>query len=191
MTQLTTNPYAPPECADQGMPPQKLENGEIWREGRYVVCPRDAHLPDRCVRCNKPAEDYSLLRKLSWHHGAWFLLILLNLLIYLIVALCIRKTAKVHVGLCRRHRRKRRLGLWLGYGGFMLSVGCIIVAITVEMGEMLPAIIGPAGILGLVLFLVVGIVMSQVTRPIKITRDQVWLSVGKRFAASLPTEDEL
>ena len=40
---------------------------------------KDGEFPDRCIKCNAPAEGYRLKKTLIWHPRAWFFLILLHL----------------------------------------------------------------------------------------------------------------
>jgi hypothetical protein len=56
------------------------------------------------------------LRKLSWHNPWLYLLILINILLYAIVALIVRKSAKASPGYCSHHKRARRNRLWLWFG---------------------------------------------------------------------------
>ena len=66
-----------------------------WRDGDLLVISEGAKLPDRCVKCNQPAEGYLLQRKLNWHEPTWYLLVIISPLLYIIVALIIRKKAIV------------------------------------------------------------------------------------------------
>jgi hypothetical protein len=187
MTQPATNPYAPPESTVTDRP---CGEQEIWREGKSVVSARDAHLPDRCVVCNEPAEDYWFLKKMSWHSPWLFLLLLANLLIYLIVALCVQKTARVRVALCPRHRARRQLGLWCGWLGLFASVACLVSpGLYAYPDDMTRDVVASMGLIGLVGFPIVALVMTQVVRPRRIDSDHVWLKVGKPFADSFATRD--
>lgn len=114
---MSSNPYLPPKAALE-----RRVAGEVWRDGKHVVVRAGAVLPPRCVKCNEPALQPMEPRKLSWHHPALFLLILVNILIYVVVALLARKRAEVTFGLCARHRLRRRVFLAIGWGGFALGV---------------------------------------------------------------------
>ena len=117
------NPYSAPKAkleaySDQG--------GALWREGKILVCRRDTAFPERCVKCNEPAQEPLSRFNLRWHHGAWYLLILLNLLLYVIVAMFVRKSAVLEVGLCAAHRRRRLLARVIGWGGLAAIVLCFV-----------------------------------------------------------------
>ena len=124
------NPYAAPEFSAQS--PSKFSGqafgspdaGGCWQDGNLLVLRKEAILPDRCIKCNLPANDYRLKRKLAWHPQVWYLTLLISPLLYIIVALCVRHTAKIEVGLCERHRTRRSRAItyaWLAIlGGITL-----------------------------------------------------------------------
>ncbi|HUY92595.1 MAG TPA: hypothetical protein VMV10_27900, partial [Pirellulales bacterium] len=77
------NPYAAPQH-EVVVDALLAEPGDgVWRDGAVLAMHKRAVLPDRCVKCNRPAGGGRLKRSLSWHHPAWFLLILISLWIYL------------------------------------------------------------------------------------------------------------
>jgi hypothetical protein len=98
----------------------------LWRSDRVLVMNKEATLPDRCVKCNAPAHGQRLKRQLYWHSPYLYLLVVINLLIYAIVALLVRKKARVEIGLCDAHRTKRRIAIALGWlmglGGFVTFI---------------------------------------------------------------------
>src|SRR5207249_3666533 len=119
-----------------------LGSGLLWRQNRQMILRSETPLPDRCVRCNAPANGYKLKRQLYWHPSAYYLLILISLLIYVIVAVIIRKKALIHVGLCDQHRAQRKwtiLGSWLAalLGVVLFVVGCIKSPIWILIGLVL------------------------------------------------------
>jgi hypothetical protein len=77
------------------------------------------------LRCGQAASGYRLSRRLGWHEPLLYLLAL-QPLIYLVVALAVRKQAHVSLPLCGRHRRLRRLGLTVSWALIPAGiVGCI------------------------------------------------------------------
>ena len=119
---MTDNPFAAPsvEVDPRSRAPGSL--GRVWREGKLLMLDRDAMLPPRCVKCNAPEAGRKRLA-LSWHPPWVFLLILGGLLVYVIVALIVRKSAKLEVGLCDAHRRRRRSFMLLGTALLLLGIG--------------------------------------------------------------------
>lgn len=98
----------------------------LWRSGRVLVMGQGATLPDRCVKCNAPAHGQRLARKLYWHNPYLYLLILASILIYAIVAIIVRKKARVEIGICDSHRSQRRLAIGLGW---LLGLGGLVLFI--------------------------------------------------------------
>ncbi len=147
---------------------------------------KDAELPDRCVKCNAPANGYRLKRNLSWHPPVWYFLILISLLVYIIVALVIRHTAKIQVGLCEEHRRQRRWAIALGWIGSLAGIGLIAFSASLQDTQWFP--IGLVlGLLFFFGFLIYGISVSQVVAPKKIDKRFVWLKkVSPDLLAKLP-----
>jgi hypothetical protein len=64
------NSYAAPLTS--GVPDAEIvqATGGTWREGKTLVMWKEAVLPDRCIRCNAPANGRRLIRKLNWHEPA-------------------------------------------------------------------------------------------------------------------------
>jgi hypothetical protein len=123
----TFNPYAPPQSHN----PYAPETGDIFRQKMLLIIPRDSApcLPcDTCVKCGRPAVK-SLKRRLFWHSPGYYLLILLNLLLYLIVALIVRKQLRVTLGLCGIHSAVRRRWILSAWVSFFASIGLFVMAI--------------------------------------------------------------
>ncbi|MEA3192352.1 MAG: hypothetical protein QOD26_685 [Betaproteobacteria bacterium] len=103
---------------------------------------RAAALPDRCVICNEPAHSGRVKRKLYWTPTAWrvwtlaivvvvialgmwvlrpLLMAFWPLVIVLVVVnMFIRKSLKLELGICPRHRRRRNILRGL-------SVACLLL----------------------------------------------------------------
>lgn len=143
---------------------------------------KGAALPDRCIKCNEPAYGLRLKRKLTWHHPAIYLLIFVAVLIYLIVALILRKRATVEVGLCERHQAKRRRNVLITWLLVLLGVAGFIMAVVAEDGRYLLA--GAILLLGAIIY---GLIAVRVVVPSKIDDKFVWLrGVNKNYLNQLP-----
>src|SRR6185503_10665153 len=156
---------------------------EVWRDRKTLVMVHEADLPDRCVKCNEPADLPSKPRRVYWHHWAVYLVILLNIVIYAIVALIVRKKAVVAPGLCTRHKTRRAVALTVGWVGFAGSFALMFAGFS--------ASIDPAfGLLGLLLLLVamIGLVIAgRIVYATRIDDDYVYLKGCKpAFLDSLP-----
>lgn len=161
----------------------QLGDGGAWRDKRTLVMGPRAILPDRCVKCNAPTHGEKLKRQLYWHSPWIYLTILLNLLIYLIIALVVRKQAKIEVGLCAQHRTKRWMHIAIAWG-LMLGGGA---GITVGVNNLNPGPFVGFGILAIVVGIFWGVFGSRVVYARSI--DTQWIRLGgagQPFLESLP-----
>lgn len=81
--------------------------GSAYRDGKILVVPTGASLPPMCVKCGQPVSGQYLNKNFSWHPSWVYLLILIGLLFYIILALVLRKTARVAIPFCHEHRSRR------------------------------------------------------------------------------------
>lgn len=174
---VTEDGYVLPPPPSVGLP-----SGGLWRDESTLVMEKNATLPDRCVKCNEPAMGVRLKRKLSWHHPILYILIFGGLVFYLIIALIVRKTATLDVGVCARHLKKRRQGIVISW---LLIIGGIVgffAALSLNEGGL--------ALLGMVLFLggvIYGIVAARLVAPSKIDDRLVWLrGLNKDYLSDLP-----
>ncbi|MCK6575244.1 hypothetical protein L6V77_29610 [Myxococcota bacterium] len=86
----------------------------VWRDGPNVVIAPQARLPARCVKTNAPV-DVVLEHKLTWLSPWWCLTILFSPVVYLIVAMAVRRDAIVYVGLSRAALRRRRVAIAIAW----------------------------------------------------------------------------
>jgi hypothetical protein len=110
--------------ADGYVMPPPPSMGGVWRDEKTLVMTRDAQLPDQCVKCNAPAHGFKLKRKLSWHHPALYVVILVAWIIYLVLAMALSKRATVFFGLCPEHIKRRKTFLLIGWT--MFAIGLIV-----------------------------------------------------------------
>jgi hypothetical protein len=175
------NPYAPPKSIIE---PARLDSlGRCWRKGNLLFMEQGAALPCRCVKCNAPVTTPIKARKIYWHAPGWFLLILVNLLIYAIVALAIRKKATIAPGLCPKHASRRNAWMafgWLGsLGGLFLGMWGLIS----QHGDFIG--------IGFLLFfvaLIAGLIGARIVTPTRIDPQLITLKgCGREFLDSLPS----
>ena len=176
------NPYAPSSATLTARKVTAPSEG-VRRDGKWVVVPRDTDLPHRCVKCNAAPHEPTKKRTLYWHHPAVYLVILLNIVIYVIVAMAVRKNVKLSPALCATHKSKRRkaiLGAWLGV---ITSIALpILFADNQSFGVWL--------LISIVLFLgsaIAGIVRSRILYAKKIDASEGRFGgAGREFLESLP-----
>jgi hypothetical protein len=154
----------------------------VARSRRILVMGKNAMLPGRCIKCNAPANPARLRRNLSWHNPAFYLLVLINILVYAIVAIIIRKKAVVDIPLCDKHIAKRRASIMIAWMLVLAAVALIVGAIVVESGLV--------GIAGGLLFLG-GLIYAAVATPVvkvhQIDKEYVWLKgICNDYLNSLP-----
>jgi len=121
---------------------------------------KEAPLPDRCVKCNAPANGVRLRRSLSWHHPVLYVLIFVGVLIYVILAAVLSKRAMIYVGLCAEHFQRRRKRIAIGW--ILLASGLLFAPVAFANDYPL------MGVLGLTVFLfglIWLIVVSRVVTP--------------------------
>ncbi len=169
--------YVLPPPPTVGMP-----GSGVWRDKSKMIVSKGAQLPDRCVKCNAPAHGAKLKRKLSWHHPAIFILILVATLIYFIVAMIVRKTATVEVGLCQEHMAKRRRNVFITLALILLGVlGFVLTVIFGDNNFLL------AGIFLILAGIIYGVVALRIVTPARIDDRFVWLNgVNKDYLNELP-----
>lgn len=147
------NPYAAPK-SDQT--PDSSDD-HIWREGNLLVVRRNKPMPHRCIKCNEPAALPLRSAKLQWHNP-WIYLLVLNPVLYVIVALIFRRKATVEFGLCEQHRRRQSRITAACWGGALLWVVLFVAG---------PVLAWPAEALQLVYFSIFGVIgVALASKPV-------------------------
>lgn len=150
-------------------------------EAGLAVAPQNAPWPNRCVKCNAPADGNPLKQTLYWHKPVIYLLILLSPLVYAIAALAVRKSYTGHVGLCTKHRKRRTLLQTAGVFTVFSSMGSCALMFEGNAGPALGV-----GTLGIIVGFVMVHLASYVISAKKITDAYAWIKCGRPFVASLP-----
>jgi hypothetical protein len=150
-------------------PPPSHNFNTVWRSNALLVMTKQASLPNRCIKCNAPTGE-RLRRKLQWHHPALYLLILVSLLVYWVVAMVVRKTAVVNFGLCEEHGESRKLSMIITV---LLAFVAILSSIAgVQFESPLLFLVG----IGLVIAAAIyGSLTIRVVTPTKIDEHFVWI----------------
>jgi hypothetical protein len=175
------NPYAPPSASLESNTPIDHSGSECWRHNKVMIIERDSEFPPRCIKCNEETDQPGITVKVYWHHWAIYLLILVSVPIYVIVALIVRKTAKVTPFMCAVHRRKRMIGKVLIYSTLLISFGMLIAGL-----NDMPALLGLSFLL-LLIGILVGVRMARTVYAKKIDDRYVQLKgCDAAFLDSLP-----
>ncbi len=145
---------------------------------------RGAALPDRCVKSNEPCEG-RLKRALRWHHPAIFLALIINILIYAILASIMSHRETIHIGLSDEWRRKRRRAITIGWVAALGGLGMFVGGFATE--EPLLPILIVVGLVTLVGGMLFGMYASQMVSAKRIDKTHVWVrGVCPEFLATLP-----
>jgi hypothetical protein len=190
------NPGNPAPVIAYATPAQYYVPVGVCREGNLVVLPKNfSTLPQRCVKCNgEVSGPYHWNKTLYWHNPALYIMILFpGLLIYAIVAIIVRKSAKVDASLCEHHGRQRGNRILTGWLIAVGGIASIIAAIyfgnlpNSDPTQILGPILGWLGGLMILFSLFWAIFAVRVLRPQKIDDRFAWLAgAGPEFLDSLP-----
>jgi hypothetical protein len=155
-----------------------------WRDGKLLVTLKNTPLPEACLKCGAPPVK-KVKKGISWHHPALYVLILIGLLIYLIVALCVRKTATVFVPLCADCNKRRWRNVAISWLSFALAVALFFIAGSVLSGD--ASAFTAFGGVALLLFSLFWMIGTQLILPQKIDGTYAWVKkAGKPFLDKLP-----
>jgi len=155
---------------------------DAWRSGKILVARDGAALPARCVKCGVDVSSPLISRKVYWHSPWLYLLVLVNIFVYVIVALIVRKQARLEIAVCDSHRSRRRLAI---IGGVLGIAGGLALAITGIQN------LGPEWVLVGFLVVIAGLIVAgrvgAYLVPRRIKEGVVWVNgAGPDFLAPLP-----
>jgi hypothetical protein len=182
---------APPQPVLPYATPMSHQPGGAWREGSQLVVTKEIALPPLCVKCNAPADGRPWTKTLYWHNPALYVLIVFpGILIYAIVALCVRQRARVSAGLCATHRKARArkmLIAWLIAGAGLLTAIAGFTIVGDRQTETAGLICILVGFLVLIVAGVLGLLFSNVLAPVKMEGNHAWLKGAcNDFLANFP-----
>lgn len=199
------NPYESPLAQDVETPIPRPSADVVWRDGNLLVCRRvipisidhnspsqsaalikAAKLPDRCFKCNAPANGRILGGVLSWHHPALYLLNLLTPFVYLQFARAWTQSAAVQFGLCKRHWLRQRILGGACYILLLLGLGLTLYFPYLPKHRVLPALITAASMI-IVSSICGGVVKARFASIKQLNRNLVWIKgANKDYLAELP-----
>jgi hypothetical protein len=166
----------------------------VWREGKLLVMRKDALLPAMCVQTNQPTSE-RLPRQLHWH-TPWLYLALLagliGIIVYVVVALFVRESANISIGLSRDRIVRRRwmiFAAWMGsLLGIVLCIGGGVTASNHSAGDEAVAALWISGLVLCLGSMITGILMARIVTAAKITSRFAWIKgVHPDYLAALPT----
>lgn len=156
-----------------------------WRQGNKLVTGRDAYLPSYCIKCGQPVEGFPIRRKISWHPPLLTLLILINLILYAILALCFTKRMTISFYLCSAHRSRRRKFIAIAWFAALASIGLVIYDLLTQRSPGVLVLVGGILLLASVLF---GFFTTRTLTAVKIDRHLAYLrGACPQFLSLLPS----
>jgi hypothetical protein len=172
--------------------PPGFTPGGQWQDGNVLVTHKEAQFLNCCIKCGQPSDGIVWKKKYYWHHPAFALLVLVQIFLYVIVALIVRKSMTVHLYLCEEHRAKRNRSVMLAWllslsalGG--LIGGAIYAGNARSSDAWIGGVIALVGFVLLIAALVVGFAFAPILKPKKIDKEYAWFKgAGHEYLAQLP-----
>jgi hypothetical protein len=102
-----------------------------YNDRRLLLFQRDQALPRRCLACGRPAKKY-LSDQVSWVPPATYLLFFVaGPVLVLLIMLAVRKSARVQLPFCKRHREHRASRRAAANIAFAVAVALLIFAVAI------------------------------------------------------------
>ena len=187
-----TNPYAAPTMGPAILPSHSDFSNAIFQKNGALIVHKNAQLPDRCIKSNEPTQS-KLKRALYWHHPALYLLILLHILVYVVVALIVRKSAVLWIPIEDRFKKARIRNIMIAWLLFFLGIGSLTAGL-IAMDSQSPIswiliLLCPVLMLTAAL---IGIYGCRIVYPKRIDGQYVWLKgVSAEFLSEFPEWPEV
>jgi hypothetical protein len=189
------NPYASPRYSGPPSGPnadeisvEVVDAAQHWRWQDYLVVSREATLPSQCVKCGMPAHEPLRRQRVYWYSRWLYLVILLNLWIFLVLVLCLRKKGVVFFALCDEHARHRRRWIAIAWVVSLLGIALVVAGFAVSNAmQDTWAVFFLLGMMTFLTGLIIGIRGGRTLHVAYIDKHAIWLNklpVG--FYAQLP-----
>jgi hypothetical protein len=180
------NPYAPSPASLGAKDASRRLDREgplFWRDGNVLVAVPDSSLPKRCVKCNATSAPPTKARYVYWCHPALYALLLINVIVFGVVVLMVRRRAIVLPGLCARHQKRHRHAVRLAWIGVLFGLVLLYVGAASPLG-LWRMLLGMLIVLGSI---VAGMLFARVVYAKRIDKIYVRLKgCGDPFLDSLP-----
>jgi hypothetical protein len=154
----------------------------VWRSGKRLVVRVGAQLPDRCVKTNEPVNGQWVELRLSWHHPVLYLVLFVNIIVYLIVANFLSKSVTLKVGISDRALASRRNAIAITWA---LVVGGVALVVAGSLNQ--SAVPFLMGLLAMPFAAAVYLWGVKLVTPTRIEDGYVWIAgVHPDYLALLP-----
>ena len=173
-----TNPYAAP-MVETTLAPKPTSWKGLWRDKRDLVMHKDAKLPNVCVKTGVQTTRAGIVRRMSWYSPWVALAILVNLILFIILALVLSKKATVEIPLSDDARATRRSNLMICWAFGLASLAAMIGCILVLLNSLNPHPFFVGGFFVALILMIVTVMIGQrfsrILRPTRITKTHIWL----------------
>jgi hypothetical protein len=157
-------------CPECGLPVNSSVHG-VRVEGKFLVIRDDTVLPNRCVKTNEEVDAKPVKKTLYWSHPALALLILVNFLVFLIVALIVRKKCQVTYYLSEDQKSRRRIKI---ASASFISLLALVVGIVLAMDDQWIGLI--VGLIVCLFAIICAAVFASTMRIAKVKGREFWIS---------------
>lgn len=193
---ITFNPYQPPNTL---LKKKEGSQQSLWSDvsGKYLYVEHDAVFPDRCIKCDQPVRYRLVECKLYWTNPFWIYLLIviifvappIGLFLFIFIGLMAQKKATITVGLCEKHRIRKRNAIIFGWSIFLLSM--ILVYFFYQIIFYSTAI-SIYFMLCVTLTTVISLSISRTVTPKRITEDYILIKgVSKEFISHFPIYNKI
>lgn len=100
--------------------------------GRALIAPVRCELPRVCVFTGGTEDLVRVKQRLAWHHPAIYLGVFAGILVYVVLALALRKTADVTYSMTKTEEKRRRLWHLANWGIFLSAILWLVLAASWE-----------------------------------------------------------
>jgi hypothetical protein len=153
-----------------------------WRSGDRMVVRLDAELPDRCVKTDLPAHGQWAEIRLTWHHPALYLVLLVNIIVYFIVAYFVSTSATGRVGITERAVRAARRARLYTWALLLGGSACWAAALAFEVVPLFWV-----GLAAMIVAIPVYLLGARIVWASRIEGAYIWLEgVNRDYLARLP-----
>jgi peptidoglycan/LPS O-acetylase OafA/YrhL len=135
--------------------PQPDRPSQVWAAAPYVLVRRYGDLRGRCAWCGAPTTG-SMRLDVSALGPLWQILFVFGPVPDLPFAWFVEKRAELDVGLCDRHRRRRRRARQVGWGSVAMGAALMALAFVPSRESNWPVVLFP----GALLLVIVGMLVA-------------------------------
>lgn len=173
MSNFENNPYAPPRSQD--FFEQDTSEYDYWIDDDCLIVRKNGMLPpDICIHSGEPTDGFTMTKHFQWMPAWIYALLLISPIIYLIVALIIKKSGVLTYGVGPKFAFRRKIGLSIGWVGSLSMLALIILGVLYESSNLV--------LISVVLLIISIIVGAVLVQPFKIKKiDELYVYIKPKI----------